>query len=249
MIWRCLIAGTRCRVWLTAGALLALPPAYAAACEVPAELMQVDAKLPHLSARLRAGGPVTIVAIGGSSTAGAAAGSTDLAYPHRMQEALAGWYPSAPVTVINRGVPHQSAQQMLARFPADVLAAHPVLVIWETGATDAVRGIDVDEFAGTLQTGADELRARSIDLIFVNMQFSERITAVVDFERYLKAIYRVADFADLYVFPRYEIMRYWSEQNMFNFDNLAKAERALLAAKIYQCLGLKLAEAIRTALR
>jgi hypothetical protein len=30
--------------------------------------------------------------------------------------------------------------------------------------------------------------------------------------------HRVADLNEVYVFPRYEMMRYWSEQKMFNFD-------------------------------
>ena len=69
----------------------------------PDELMQVDDKLPHLAERLRAKQPVKIVAIGGASTTGLAAGSSDLAYPHRLQEILARWYPSSPITVVNRG--------------------------------------------------------------------------------------------------------------------------------------------------
>ncbi len=228
-----------------------LPPAAssAPACEVPAEMMVVDDKLPHLSARLHAGGPIRIVAIGGASTAGAAAGSANLAFPHRLQEALARIYPSVAITVLNKGVPRQSAQQMLNRFPRDVLAEHPGLVIWDTGTTDAVRGIDTEEFAAALQNGVDALAARGIDVVLVDMQFSHGATAVIDFEPYLKAMYRVADVNDLNVFPRFEMMRYWSEQNVFNFDGVAKSERASLAAKVYECLGRKLAEAIRTALQ
>ena len=40
--------------------------------------MQVDEKLPHVAERLRAEQPVRIVAIGGASTTGLAAGSSDL---------------------------------------------------------------------------------------------------------------------------------------------------------------------------
>jgi hypothetical protein len=44
-------------------------------------------------------------------------------------------------------------------------------------------------------------------------------------------------------------MRYWSEQNMFNFDEVAEEERARLAAKVYDCIGRKLARTIRSAVR
>jgi hypothetical protein len=71
-------------------AILSLPQAFGgdAHCDVPPELIRIEVTLPHLSERLRAKNPVKIVAIGGASTAGAAAGSPDLAYPHRLQELL-----------------------------------------------------------------------------------------------------------------------------------------------------------------
>jgi hypothetical protein len=255
MRWR-VSAGRLTRPALFAAklALTGLPsfsPAFGGAlpCDVPDELMQVDDKLPHLAERLRSGQPVRIVAIGGASTTGFAAGSSDLAYPHRLQEVLARWYPSSSITVVNRGVPRQTAQQMLERFPTDVIPEDPVLVIWETGTTDAVRGVGVDDFAATLQTGMDELKAHDIDIMLVDMQFSHSSTTVIDFEQYLKALHRVGDVNDVNVFPRFEMMRYWSEQNVFNFDGVAKDERAGLAAKVYECIAGKLAEAIRLALR
>jgi hypothetical protein len=218
-------------------------------CDVPEELMQVDEKLPHLAERLKAGQPVRIVAVGGASTTGLAAGSSDLAYPHRLQEILARWYPSTSITVVNRGVPRQTAQQMLERFSTDVVPEDPVLVIWETGTTDAVRGVGVDDFAATLQNGIDELKAHGVDIMLIDMQFSHGTATVIDFERYLNALHRVGDVNDVNVFPRFEMMRYWSEQNVFNFDGVAKDERAALAARVYECIASKLADAIRVALQ
>jgi hypothetical protein len=95
----------------------------------------------------------------------------------------------------------------------------------------------------------DELKAHDIDIMLVDMQFSHSSTTVIDFEQYLKALHRVGDVNDVNVFPRFEMMRYWSEQNVFNFDGVAKDERAGLAAKVYECIAGKLAEAIRLALR
>jgi hypothetical protein len=151
--------------------------------------------------------------------------------------------------VVNRGVARQTAQQMLERFPTDVIPEDPVLVIWETGTTDAVRGVDVDDFAATLQAGIDELKARGIDTVLVDMQFSHSTATVIDFERYLNALHRVGDVNDINVFPRFDMMRYWSEQNVFNFDGVAKGERASLAAKVYECIADRLAETIRVAVR
>src|SRR5436305_4381886 len=255
MRWRVSTGGFAQPALLAAGLTLTVLPPFSPAlggalpCDVPDELMQVDDKLPHLGERLRAEQPVRIIAIGGASTTGLAAGSADLAYPHRLQEILARWYPSSSITVVNRGVPRQTARQMLDRFPTDVIPEDPVLVIWETGTTDAVRGVEVDDFAATLQTGIDALKAHGIDVMLVDLQFSHSTTTVIDFERYLNALHRVGDVNDVNVFPRFEMMRFWSEQNVFNFDGVAKDERASLAGKVYECIAGKLAEAIRLALR
>ena len=227
----------------------AAPRAEPAQCEVPAELIQVSVKLPHLAGRIKAKQPVNIVAIGGASTKGAAAGNPDLAYPHRLQLALAELFPDVSFTVVNKGVPRQSTQQMLERFASDVMPEDPVLVVWETGIADAVRGIEVDDFAAALQNGVDEIKNRGIDIVLVDMQFSRSTAAVIDFERYLTTVRRVGDLNGVYVFPRFEVMRYWSEQNMFNFDEVAPEERARLAAKVYDCIGRKLAKAIRVAVK
>lgn len=220
-----------------------------AGCPVPAGLMRDAARLPHLRARLAARQPIRIVAIGGASTAGKAAGSPDLAYPRRLQEALARLYPGLAITVVNKGVPRQSAEEMLTRFSRDVLALHPVLVIWEVGIADAVRGTETDDFAAALEAGIARLKARGIDVILVDMQFSRDMAAIIDFDDTLQALRRVAEIEDVTVFPRFEIMRNWSEEGVFHFDGVAPAKRAQLAARVYRCLGEALAETIRQAVR
>jgi len=234
---------------LVGAALPATGQAAPPSCEVPAELMQVSVTLPHLAEQLRAKRPVTIVAIGGGSTGGAAAGAADLAYPHRLQLALASFYRDVPISVINKGVPRQSTQQMVDRFPADVIAEHPVLVIWETGISDAVRGIEIDDFAAALQSGIDAVKRRAIDIVLVDMQFSHRTSTLIDFDGYLNALHRIGELNEVYVFPRFEMMRYWSDQQMFDFDEVTKEERARLAAQVYDCVGRELGRAIRHAVQ
>ena len=245
----------RRRLICLAGAVtasLALPAAGRAEppeCNVPPELMQVSVRLPQVAQRLAAKEPVKIVAVGGGSTLGRAAGSPEHAYPHRLELALKALYPDVEITVLNKGIPRQSTQQMAARFDTDVFPENPVLVIWEAGVNDAVRGIDIDSFATALQDGIDAVKHRTIDIVMVDMQFSRNTTAVIDFQRYLDTIHRTADVNELYVFPRFEMMRYWSEQHIFNLDEVAAEDRAKLAASVYDCIGRKLAEAIRLAVQ
>jgi acyl-CoA thioesterase-1 len=237
-----------CLALLILSALLAPPPAGAQEqekdCAAPAELIQDDPKLPLLGARIQQHKAVKIVAIGGSSTAGAAAQSPLQSYPERLEEALAERYPDVEITVVNKGVPRQTAQEMVDRFAKDVIAEDPVLAIWETGTTDAVRGVDVDAFTATLEAGITALRAHDIEIMLVDMQYSRRTASIIGFERYLATMHRVADVEEVYLFKRFDIMKFWSDNGIFNFEDVQKGDRARLAADVYDCLARRIADAI-----
>src|ERR1700689_2825327 len=143
------------------------------ACVLPGEILQVDPKLSLTAEKLRTKTPLTLVAIGGASTAGTAAGAgAEFAYPHRLEGGLRERHPGMTITVINKGVPRQTTQEMVGRFAKDVVAANPTLVIWETGTVDAVRGNDVDQFADALAKGIAALRQHNFDVLLVNMQYN-----------------------------------------------------------------------------
>jgi len=121
----------------SAPSCLALHPAVAQDkprdCSAPTELVVNETRLPLLAEQLKQRKPVTIVAIGGSSTAGAAAQSPDLAYPERLAAELARRYPGASIKVVNKGVPRRPRRRWSPAFPRDCFAEDPVLAIWETG--------------------------------------------------------------------------------------------------------------------
>ena len=214
------------------------------ACDVPPELIETAPELPHLAAAIRRKKPVRIVVIGGASTKGAAAGPPENAYPSRLQLALQKRFPEVPITVVNLGMPRQTARQMVQRFPAEASEEEPTLIIWEVGISDAVRGIDLDDFTAALQEGIDLAKNRAINIMLVDMQFSRRTTTVIDFNRYLDTIRRVGEMNGIYVFPRFAIMRNWSDEHVFDYDDVPESERAHLAAQVYECVGQALAEVI-----
>jgi acyl-CoA thioesterase I len=216
-------------------------------CSAPAELVDDTPKLPQLGANLRARLPTKIVVIGGSSTAGAAVQSPEQAYPARLQEELVRRHPGVPITVVNKGVPRQTAQEMVDRFDSDVVAEAPVLAIWETGTTDAVRGIDVEAFSSVLESGVAALRAHNIEVMLINMQYSRLTASIIGFDRYLEAMQLTSDVDDVYLFQRFEIMKYWSEADIFDYGNVPKEERAHAAATVYDCIAKRLADAIEFA--
>jgi len=220
-----------------------------AECAAPAELIQDDARFPLLAQRLRNKEPVTIVAIGGSSTAGTAAGDADAAYPHQLETVLRNRYPGVSITVLNRGTVRATAAQMEARLDQDVIAAKPNLVIWEVGITDAVRSSELDAFAAALQSGIARLQEAKIEVMLMDMQYSPDTETVTNFAPYLDALHQAGDIAGAYVFQRYAIMQHWSEAGSFKLSGVPKEERPKLATRVYACLGERLADAIAYATR
>src|SRR5689334_20677372 len=85
------------------------------ACSVPPEIVEAVPSLPNLAAAIHHKKPVRILVIGGASTKGAAAGAPENAYPSRLQAALQKQFPDVPITVVNQGMPRQTARQMVRR--------------------------------------------------------------------------------------------------------------------------------------
>ncbi len=228
-----------------AGPSLAADAEPALSCQVPQELIAEGPHLAALAHRFEDKLPITIIAIGGASTAGTAAGNgEEYAYPQRLEKELRRRHPDNAIRVLNKGVPRQTTQEMVDRFARDVYAEEPSLVIWETGTSDAAQGIEVDVFANALRSGIAELRRRGSEIILMNMQYSRGTASVIDFAPYLDALQLTAEADEIYLFKRYEIMKYWSETGVLDFVDVPRMQRSRLAAEVYHCLALRLADAI-----
>jgi hypothetical protein len=69
--------------------------------QIPVKALPLNHRLPHLRAQLRATGPVKVVALGSSSTAG----EGDIPrYPHRLEVLLRATCKNGRIDIINRGV-------------------------------------------------------------------------------------------------------------------------------------------------
>ncbi len=235
--------------FLVAALLSQLQPVRAQAafdCTAPRELIEDEPVLPALSQRIKEHQPVTIVVIGGASTAGTAA---DNAYPHFLEGALRHRHPEIAINVVNRGVAGQTAEQMAARFAKDVYPRQPELVIWEAGTVDAVRGEDVNAFADAITNGIAAIQEHKSEIMLMDMQYNPGTVSVINFEPYLDALHQTATLQDVYMFQRFEIMKYWNESSVFDFTSVPREKRAALAREFYECLGERLADAIDFAAR
>ena len=210
----------------------------ALACELPTSLFEGQPPLTHTYDDLKNGRPVTIVAIGGASTMGTmAVGEMKMAWPARAAAALSERFPAATVRSVNLGAMRQTAQDMLRRFDADVFKLQPSLVIWETGTAEVVGGVGVAGFRETVQAGIDQLKARNVEVMLMDLQYSPRTLALYDPTEYLNALDDLADANDVPIFHRYEAMRQWSASGEFDFDVADPARQRDVAMRLYDCIG------------
>ena len=211
-------------------------------CSVPERFYAFEPSLTKTAKALATGREVVIVALGGSSTLGLAAGATALAWPARLGTVLTDRFSSARIKVVNRAVPRQMAKHVVERLDRDIMPLKPTLVIWETGTMEAVRGVDVDAFRETVRAGIDELRAAGVEVVLMNMQFSRETDAMIHFEPYLIAMGQVADATDVPLFRRHGIMRYWAESGFLDLRVRDDKKRRELAVKLYDCIGRAMAD-------
>ena len=213
-------------------------------CTVPEGTFDFEPIVSATRTALVAGKEITIVAIGGASTQGYAAGGPDYAWPARMAETLRRRFPAAQINIVNRSVARQRASVAVARFDRDVAPANPTLVIWETGTNEAVEGVDLHEFRNTLKEGLSKLRSIAPDVILMDMQYSRLTDAVIYFNRYLVSMRSVADVNDVPLFPRHALMRDWAESGAIDASEPKPENRRAIADKLYGCLGDAMADFI-----
>src|SRR5262249_62352967 len=108
------------------------------ACDAPFSMIRFTNPLTRVAEQLKNFKPITIVAIGSSSTTGAGASSPAATYPSRLAVELIQRFAGHPITVLNRGVGGEDVGDMLKRFDTDVIAAQPHLVLWQLGTHSVI---------------------------------------------------------------------------------------------------------------
>jgi hypothetical protein len=218
-------------------------------CATGKGLMPSSPSLAHTRAAWVKGSPLIIVAIGSGSTAGTSPGGEDTAYPHYLEEALQERFPDREVRIVNQGHAGEAAGAMMARFQSEVLPEKPNLVIWQTGTVDAVRSLNVDNFASTLNTGVATLINGGADVILVNPQYAARIELLINYDPYLSAFDVANNQTDATLFDRFRIMRNWVAKGTIDLSTGSKELRRKKAEEAQACIGMLLADIVSKALK
>ena len=216
-------------------------------CKAPPEFVRLDQPLRHTARRLAAGEPLTIVAIGSSSTRGAGASSPAASYPSRLAAELGKRFPRDDVIVLNRGVNGEEIEQMLARFPADVIAPHPDLVLWQVGTNAVLRDHQVEVDAAMLRDGIKRIKDAGADAVLMDMQFAPRVLAKSETPDMEDQIARAAKEGSIDLFNRFAVMRQWHDVQHMPFEAFVAPDGLHMNDWGYGCVAKLLAGAITEA--
>ena len=207
-------------------------------CLAPKGAAKSMGSLPHVAGKLAAGEPVVIVAFGSSSTAGYGTTSPEFTYPNRLAAQLRRKYPSADITIVNRGKGGEDAPEMMKRLQVEVIDMKPDLVIWQVGTNAVLRNLDPGETAKLVEEGIARIQAAGADLVLVDPQYSPRVNERAESaSKMVKLLGKVARLRHVGFFPRFEVMREWHEQQAIPIDNFVIADGLHMTDWGYACFA------------
>jgi len=218
-------------------------------CTAPKDVTRFKARLPNTARAIRRRQPLTIVAIGSSSTEGVGATGDASTYPAQLAAALRQRWPDLPVRVINKGVGGEDARQMLGRFETDVLPYKPQLVIWQVGSNYTLRSTDLEAYAAILRKGINRLRSARTDVILMDLQYAPRVLEKPIHRRMIDTMGALANDLKVAIFRRFAIMRYWVSSGRYDFEDVVTRDRLHMNDASYSCIGKLLADSVTVAAR
>jgi hypothetical protein len=196
------------------------------AIDFPRDIIKLKHPQRNFVGALRGEGPVRIVAMGSSSTAGRA---DVVPYPYRLElylrQSYADHLPKVRIEVLNRGKGGEEAPKELDRFDADIFGDKPTVVLWQVGTNAVFRKQEFkfDEVVDKIAEGVRRLGQHPIDVVLIDPQY---VTAMLRddkaelSERMVAEIRRIADDAKVNVFQRWALMRHWHVNNGVSLEQL-----------------------------
>jgi hypothetical protein len=201
--------------------------------DCPPQIVDLKHPLENFRAALDGRGPVRVVAMGSSSTAGL---RNVVPYPARLELYLRKHYkdddprPKIRIDVLNRGQGGEEASLEVSRFKDDIFADSPSLVLWQVGTNAVFRQTEFNfnEVVAKIAEGLTLLRDHpTVDVILIDPQY---VTAMLYddnaelSERMVSAIRSAAQQANVNLFQRWALMRHWHVYNNASLEQLLDPE-------------------------
>jgi acyl-CoA thioesterase I len=221
------------------------------ACTAPAEFTRLGHTLTHMARRMASGEPITIMAFGSSSTAGAGASSPAATYPSRLEADLKTRFPGRTIKVLNRGVGGEDASEMLARMDRDVAPERPDLVLWQVGTNAVLSNHALAGEAPLIREGIRRMKALGADIVLIDPQYAPKLLDKGhDADGMVRLIGAEAKAGNIGLFQRSALMRHWRESQGIGFEMLLSPDGLHMNDWSYGCvarqLGIAIADAVRS---
>ncbi len=196
--------------------------------QIPVQPAPLDFDLPKLAERLKGAGPVSIVALGSSTTAGR---GDIVAYPYRLEALLRAQHPPPlMIDVLNRGISGQEAPAEFDRLEQDVIAENPCLVIWQFGTNSVWQGPadhppSLTDTIAAVKKGIVRLRQiGNTDIVLMDLQYAPAMLTPAKIGDMMKAWHEVEQISfDQIVDPKDDKRLHdsdWTTQRMAGAMNL-----------------------------
>lgn len=210
-------------------------------CDVPNRHTEIDFPLPHVSQAI-ADKKLTVLVLGAGSSQLPGAAGAKMAYPARLQMALAAKLPGVDVQVATDVKPTRTAFEMVKTLRTSLAQTKPQLMIWQTATVDAMQSVDADQFGQVLAKGIKIAREAGSDVVFMNPQYSPRTESMIALATYVEILRWVALQHEVPLFDRFNLMKAWADFG--TFDLYSATKKLDMAERVHNCLGRLLADLV-----
>lgn len=211
-------------------------------CDVPQSLLESDIELPHVTEAVKTAHRLDISVIGTGSSSIAGPEGAHFAYPARLEETLKHELSGVDVKVTAHVQPRETTAAMVEGLAKILSDDKPSLVVWQAGTSDALSGVEPEDFRNSLDQGVAAIQAANADVILMNMQYSPRTESMLDVSAYADVMRWVAQQRGALLFDRLAIMHYWNDAG--TFDLYTATKKYDMARKVHECIGRALASQI-----
>jgi acyl-CoA thioesterase I len=213
-------------------------------CATPPSLSAIGATLARSAVRVEQREPLTIVAMGSSSTQGVGASAPEMSYPSRLEQELNDRFPAVEIRVLNRGVGGQDVGEEILRLGKDVIAEHPDLVIWQVGTNAVLRRDSLDSDEKLIRRGVDSIKEEGADLVLMDLQYAPRVLARPAWDEMERIIEDISNRTHVGLFRRFQIMQEWDRRQQLAPAAIIGPDGLHMTDVSYACLASQLAEAL-----
>jgi len=206
-------------------------------CDLPLDMLRMTHPLTRVGHKLMTGQPITIVAMGSSSTWGAGASSPAANYPNQLAADLRARFPKQSFTVINAGVGGEEVNDMLKRFDAAVVAVKPDLVLWQLGTNSVIRDQQITSHDTSIRDGLKKIRSVGADVVLIDPQFVPKVVVKPEAEHMVELISMTAKTEDVDLFRRFDVMKRWNVVDRLPFDAFTSPDGLHMNDWGYACMA------------